>query len=390
MPKGYLHTKFVQTPTAFPLLMQTPRILFICGSLNQTTMMHQIAMHLPETEQYFSPYYADGFVRTLVQNGYLDFTILGGSFRQATEEYLRVHNLSIDYGGERQDYDLVLTCSDLLVPRNIRHKKLILVQEGMTDPENIFYYLVRWLKLPRYLASTSTTGLSHLYDVFCVASEGYYQLFRQKGVQAHKMRVTGIPNYDNCIQYTQNSFPYRDYVLVATSDSRETFKYENRKKFIEHALRIADGRKTIFKLHPNENHQRATEELRQWAPDALVFSNGNAHEMVANCHTLITRFSTLAYTGIALNKVVYSEFDLQQLHRLLPLQNAGTSAQNIAQVCRELLGNPKLFQSLPLKKRPAEFAQPVRRLLSTVLSGQVPLFSSFTLEQDLNTTESSS
>ena len=33
------------------------KILFICGSLNQTTQMHQIANELPEYRKVFSPYY---------------------------------------------------------------------------------------------------------------------------------------------------------------------------------------------------------------------------------------------------------------------------------------------------------------------------------------------
>ena len=49
-------------------------------------------------------------------------------------------------------YDLVVTCSDLVVPKNIRHGRVVLVQEGMTDPENMAYYLVKYLGLPRYLA----------------------------------------------------------------------------------------------------------------------------------------------------------------------------------------------------------------------------------------------
>src|SRR5207249_7217172 len=114
---------------------------------------------------------------------------------------------------------------------------------------------------PRYLASTAATGLSHAYDYFCVASQGYRDLFIRKGVDPAKIRITGIPNFDNCASALDNDFPYRGYVLVATSDMRETFKYENRKAFIEKCLRIADGRQLIFKLHPNENIARATVEL---------------------------------------------------------------------------------------------------------------------------------
>jgi hypothetical protein len=320
--------------------VQKPTVLCICGSLNQTTMMHQIAQHLSGADIYYTPYYSDGFLDILAGQGILDFTVLGGQFRQNTEEYLRRHNLPLDYRGNARHYDLVLTCSDLIVPANIRNTRLMLVQEGMTDPENLMYYLVKWLRLPRYLASTATTGLSDAYDIFCVASEGYKDLFVRKGVNPAKIRVTGIPNFDNCALYRNNDFPHKDFVLVATSDSRETFKFENRRKFIAKALEIAVGQQLIFKLHPNEEHARAIAEIRQWAPDALVYTDGNIHQMIANCTTLITRFSSVVYVGIALGKQVYSDFDIEELRRMTPLQNGGSSAAAIADQAALLLMRP--------------------------------------------------
>jgi len=217
---------------------------------------------------------------------------------------------------------------------------VILVQEGMTDPENFAYHLVKVFPfLPRWIASTSTTGLSDLYDVFCVASEGYRDLFIRKGVRPEKIRVTGIPNFDNSVKYYQNDFPHKHFVLVCTSDSRETFKYENRKAFIKRAVEIANGRQLIFKLHPNENFKRAIREIEKYAPGALVYTSGSAEEMIANCDVLITRFSSTVYVGMALGKEVYSDFDLNDLRRMMPIQNGGTSAQTIANIARELLND---------------------------------------------------
>lgn len=328
---------------------KTKKILYICGSLNQTTMMHQISQHLSDFESYFTPYYADGFVNQLAMAGYLEFTILGNKLKEKAEIYLREHNLEIDPYGTGNDYDLVLTCSDLIIPRNIRDKRLILVQEGMTDPKTIMYYLVKWMKLPRYMASTATTGMSNAFDYFCVASEGYREHFLKNKVGAEKIIVTGIPNYDNCEQYLNNDFPYRNYVLAATSDSRETYRFENRKKFIYKALDIAAGRQLIFKLHPNENFGRAIKEINKWAPGALVYTNGNPHEMIANCDALVTKFSTLVYTGIALGKDVYSDFTVEMLRKLSPLQNGGASANNISIIARNLLEQE--VDRKPSKKR---------------------------------------
>jgi hypothetical protein len=313
------------------------KVLFICGTLNQTTQMHAVARHLGDCDCFFTPYFADGFVGVLARRRMLNFTALGGAMRQASDEYLRSQALPVDEEGRRNRYDLVVTCSDLIVQRSVRGKKLVLVQEGMTDPETVMYRVVRRLGLPRYLASSSTTGLSHAYDKFCVASEGYRDLFVRKGVAPERIVVTGIPNFDNARSYLENDFPHRGHVLVATSDTRETFKLDNRRRFIRKALVIADGRPVIFKLHPNENVRRNTREIHSLAPRALVYSEGNAHHMVANADVLVTQYSTLAYTGILLGKEVHSYFDIETLKRLAPIQNGGTSGKNIAAVCRGLL-----------------------------------------------------
>lgn len=322
------------------------KILFICGSLNQTMMMHKISLYLDKHDCYFTPYYADGIINQLSNTKLLSGTILGGKFRASTLEYLNRHELKLDLQGKENNYDLVLTCSDLIIPKNIRGKSIVLVQEGMTDPENFAYHPVKQLKLPRWIASTSTTGLSHAYSKFCVASEGYKKHFAKKGVDPEKIVVTGIPNFDNCEKYYKNNFPHKNFVLVATSDSRETFKFENRQKFIEEAVAIAAGRKLIFKLHPNENFDRAVWEINNYAPGALIYTQGEIGEMIANCDVLITRYSTVVYIGLALNNEVYSEFSMDELKELLPIQNNGLSASNIATEVEELLKtekNTKIF-----------------------------------------------
>ena len=313
------------------------KILFICGSMNQTTMMHKISQYFEADQCYFTPYYGDGYIEFFRRNGLLNFTVLGGQFRRNTEKYLRDHNLQIDYQGKSHDYDLVYTCQDLIIPKNITNKKVVLVQEGMTDPENVFYYLVKYLNFPRWTASTSTTGLSDAYDYFCVASEGYRELFIKKGVKPEKLIVTGIPNFDNIRENLNNDFPHKNFVLVATSDTRETFKYENRKKTIENALEIANGKQLIFKLHPNENVERATAEINKLAPGALVYSSGKIDHMIANCDVLITKFSSVVYIGIALGKEVYSDFPMDELKKLTPVQNNAASAKNISEIGYRLL-----------------------------------------------------
>ena len=313
------------------------RIFFICGSMNQTTQMHQVSRHLGEYEHAFSPYYCDGLHEIFRRLGLMEFTIIGDKLAKRCRTYLETHHLPIDYQGKNRPYDLVVTCSDVYLQKTIRNNKIVLVQEGITDAETIWFRLVRRFRcLPRWLAGTSATGLSDAYRAFCVASEGYRDFFIRKGVRPEKIIVTGIPNFDDCQRYCSNDFPHRHYVLVCTSPLREIFQGEDREAFLRKAVEIADGRPLIFKLHPNENAERATREIHRHTPDALVFTTGSAEEMIANCDVLITRFSSTAFVGIALGKETYSDFDMDELRRLMPIQN-GAAALNIANVCRRIL-----------------------------------------------------
>jgi hypothetical protein len=321
--------------------MDKPKILFIGGSLNQTTIMHKISRELPECDAYFTPYFATGILSLLVKLKILEFTIMGGEFKRKTLQYIKDNNLKLDYCGKNDDYDLVITSQDLIIPKNITKFKTILVQEGMVDPIDWRYHVTRFLNLPRWSASTSMTGLSHQYDKFCVASEGFRDLFIERGVSPDKIMITGIPNFDDFEKFKAYKFEHKNFVLVATSDIRETLKYENRKKFIQDSLKIANGRKLIFKLHPNENVKKRTAEIKKYAPEALVYHGISIDPLLANCDVLITRFSSTIFPALALGKEVYCDIDIKEVKKLIPIQNSGTSAKAIAEVARELLLSTK-------------------------------------------------
>ena len=329
------------------------KILFVCGSINQTTQMYQIARELPDCEHAFTPYYVDGWLELCRRAGLIEFTVAGNKLRRRCEDYLARQGLPVDPHGRSGDYDLILSCSDLVVPRNLRGKRVVLVQEGILDPVGLPFHLCRRLRiLPRWLAGTATTGLSLTYEKFCVASEGYRDLFVSHGVPAGRIAVTGIPNFDDCRRYEDNDFPHRGFVLVCSSDARETFKRDDRTAFLRCCVEIAAGRQLLFKLHPNENVERASREIRELAPGALIHSTGSAEHMIANCDVLITQWSSTAFVGLALGKEVHSYHDKAELRRLLPLQN-GAAAANIAAVCRGLLAAE---QEAPVESPPLEGA----------------------------------
>lgn len=318
------------------------KILFLVGSLNQTTQMHQIALHLPEYDCFFSQLYSSNpVVQLALKSGLLEGTILGKKLKQRSDEYLRQHNLANDYAASvyNNHYDIAVLCSDLIVNKDLRKIKTVFVQEGMTDPVTPLAKTVHKFGLPPYLAgNTALNGSTNACDIYCAASEGYKEQFAQLGTDAEKIFVTGIPNYDNIHSYLDNDFPYQGYVLAATSDIREAYNKDNREAFIGKCVNIAAGRQLIFKLHPNEIRERAIAEIKKLAPaDTLIFTEGNTNHMIANCDELVTQYSTVVYVGIVLGKKVHSYFDVAELERKVPLQNGGRSAENIADLVRSYL-----------------------------------------------------
>jgi len=321
--------------------MMRKKILFITGSMNQTSQMHLISQHLTDYDCWFSQFFTDSrFLNAVIKyTPILNKTIFSGQFRENSEKYLEANGVNIDYQAKKNKYDLVVYCTDLHIPKRMRTSKLVWVQEGMTDKYNFFSKLVHALSLPPIiLGNTSLNGCSNICDVYCAGSEGYKEQFSRLGTSAEKIIVTGIPNYDNVRQFFDNDFPYSNYVMVATTDMRETYRYENRPAFIRKAVKIADGRKLLFKFHPNENFDRAEAEIRKYAPaGTLIYRSGNTNHMIANCTELITQYSTVVYVGLALGKKVHSYFDINQLKKLAPIQNGGISALNIANICRNII-----------------------------------------------------
>jgi len=304
--------------------------------------MHKIASHIPEYDCYFSQIYDNApHVKFALKAGLLDRTIMSGTLKRKSEEYLQANQLKNDYANSvyRNEYDMAVLCTDMIIPNEFKKIKTVFVQEGMTDVLTNWGRIIKTLGLPAYLTlDTSLNGSSNRCDVYCVASQGYKNHFSSMGTDEGKIVVTGIPNFDNVQEYISNDFLLKNYVLVATSDIRECFGIDNRKKFIADAVTIANGRQLIFKLHPNEIVKRAVKEIKDNTPDGtIIYTNGNVNHMIANCDELITQYSTLVYVGIVLGKKVHSYFDVEQLKRLVPAQNDGTSAKNIASICREYI-----------------------------------------------------
>ncbi len=269
--------------------MSAQNILLICGTLTQTKAMLAIGEQLDDHHCYYTPFYCDGHLLAASKKGWLDFTAVAGPLRERTMGHLRDARVAIDDRGEGRTYDLVITCTDLVIQQNIKGQRIVLVQEGLTEPEGLLYWMVKHLGVPRVFANTAAFGLSDEYEVFCVASDGARELFLRKGIRPEKMVVTGIPNFDNVRTYLDNDFPHRNYVLVCTSNARETFKRDNRMRFLRRAIAIAGTRPILFKLHPAERHDRAIREITSLVADPLIYRDGNCEHMIANSTAVVAQ-----------------------------------------------------------------------------------------------------
>lgn len=314
------------------------KILFITGSPNQTSQMHQVATHLmADYDCWFSQIFPNYLSERLVlKTGIMDSMVISDPFRKRSEQYMIENGLRNDYMGKLNRYDMVVLSTDMIVPFRLRYAKTVWVQEGMTDQPTWRTWVTKIFGLPRYACmDTSLNGASNICDIYCAASQGYLDHFVDMGTQRDKIIVTGIPNFDNVAENLVNDFPHRDYVLVATSDVRECYRIDDRPAFLRRCKEIAAGRQLIFKLHPNEKIDRAKREIYEIIGlETLIFSDGNPNHMIANCEELITQYSTLVYVGIILGKKVHSWFDLNELYQKVPIQTGGTSARQIAEICR--------------------------------------------------------
>ena len=151
------------------------KILFVVGSPNQTTQMHQIASYLEEDfDCFFTQFYPDTpWEIVALRVKMLENTIMSGHFKQKADQYLREHHLRTDYMARQNQYDLAVLCTDLIVPRKLRQGKTLWVQEGMTDPMPPLALFVKKSRfIPRSFAmNTALNRSSNLCDLYFVASD---------------------------------------------------------------------------------------------------------------------------------------------------------------------------------------------------------------------------
>jgi hypothetical protein len=346
--------------------MRERKILLVGGTVNQIKMMHRIADRFENAACFFTPfYYVNQPLFALLERlGLLRYS-LGKKIRDQVLDYLTRHDLPVDFRAQHGPYDLVVLGTDIFIPGNLKAYPKILVQEGIVLPRGWRYWLARHTPLPNWVGAGHAAGLSGDYDYFCVASQGTYEWLAETGIARSRMVVTGLPNFDNIRAESERiDFPHRDYVLLATSCSREDWRYEDRRGLLEQVREIAGERQIIVKLHPREDTTRATEEVRQVLPKALVYSEGEIAPMIAHCAHFVATSSTTIFNALACDKPITCEMDLDLMRRLTPEQN-GNAAANIVAVCEKVLADAPLKRGKPYESE----KQPGRHSRSRRLEG---------------------
>jgi len=281
------------------------RIFFICGSMNQTTQMHQVSKHLPDYEHSFSPYYCHGFDEILRRLGLIEFTIAGNKVVGRCRTYLQNHGLFIDY-------------QERIRPTTWWLPARMYISRRTSETTGSYWFKRDYRPGIHNVSSRQTPPVPSTVDGgygddrsqrripgFLCRKRGIPRFLHPKRRAPEKIVVTGIPNsMTAAILHQRFSLQALRAGLHVTL--RELFRREDREAFIRRAVEIAGGRQLIFKLHPIENVERATREIIAHAPGAMVFATGSAEEMIANCDVLITRFSSTAFVGVALGKETYS------------------------------------------------------------------------------------
>jgi hypothetical protein len=320
------------------------KIICLVGSLNQTKQLHLISNYLKDDyDIYFTQLFGDGmFLKMVAESGIVDNTVFGrnSSFTLNSRDYIESNNLNYDYRANSRgiNYDLALLSTDMIVPKEFRKIKTIWVQEGMIDKLGSMSRLVKKVGLPEFFTGdTSLNGTSNRADIYCSMSFGYKDYFSQWGTKKEKILVTGVPNFDNIDEFKNDSYHESGFILIATSDIRELGGNENRTDFFEKCVKIANGRKVIYKPHPNESRERVTKELMQVIPNAEIIYKPILDTLIAHCDTLITQWSSSVYVGLVLGKTVYSYFPMEELEAKKPIQNGGKSAEIIANIAREFI-----------------------------------------------------
>ena len=256
-------------PRAAARAAARPRVLFIGGTINHTTQVQQIAAELPECDRRLHLVLLRRPARAVAP---ARLPRIDRARQQAARPLPRLSGGAAAAAGPRRRARRLRPGRHLLGPGDARATcaaaRVVLVQEGMTDPEDLIFRIIKALRLPPWLAATSSaTGLSHAYDRFCVASDGYRAPVHAQGrARATRSSSPASPTSTTASASCDNDFPHRGYVLVCSSDIRETARWEDRPRFIREV--VAHRRRPADHLEAAPQRERRPARAPSSAPRA--------------------------------------------------------------------------------------------------------------------------
>ncbi len=167
--------------------ISAPQVLFVCGADRQTHEMHRIAQQLSDCRVWFTPYYGGTVLTMLRELGMLERTIAGNRLGEECLGYLRNHHLPIDLDGRRARYDLVVTCSDLVLARNTRARRVVVVHNGRLGVSHLLGSRIAH-RLSRWLGQSPSR--------WCVTSEADRESLHRLGFPGERITVIGSAGND--------------------------------------------------------------------------------------------------------------------------------------------------------------------------------------------------
>jgi len=316
-------------------------ILFIGSTVDQIKVMHTISDHLnPVHNCFFTPFYLDNVVSKLGLSRQLENIVFGKNYREDIFDYIQNNDLKLDECGESNHYDLVVTFSTLIIPKNIRNSRIVLLQDLMNEPRNFMAYFTKWFKFSSYLNKPSSINLFERYDVVCVASPGYRKRFIRNGADPDKIALTGIPEFTTFPDTLPDDVLQRGVVHLVTLPLWGSLEKEYRKDLQMNLNWIADGRPIYFKLLPTDQPIIATRKIKNTLLNVRVFTGSRNHLKNIYERGLISKRTACLFTASVIGDKLHIFADAEVLRHLKPYQNSTASAEKIANVCKNLMVVP--------------------------------------------------
>ena len=221
--------------------------------------------------------------------------------------------------GRHGPYDLVVDLLDVFLQKNIAATDRSR-SGAITDPEDDNFRLVA---APLAHSRSGPRDGPRRLPRLCVASDRSRSVRRQGqggGDRGHRRSTSTTATL------SRQHFPHRDFVLVYTSIAAGSPPWRRSKS---RSSSMRSGARDDLQVPPQRRPRASGGGSESVCTGCPIFTTGSAEAMIANCDVLITRYSSTVFVGLALGKETHSDYPMDELRRLQPVQNR-SAALNIA------------------------------------------------------------